>query len=199
MSVILAMKPVIRDSRCIQLISKAAVGTNALIIMLFVSHIICVLLALFVDSVTYILFKVWSTTANMNYMVLNARVPKLCQNQSFKCLIGDQTMLWVDLPFLNQCNHRIQMVTLHELFGNLCTQQKLESVCCADMCASLQILSSTSATVAQSSCFLDQVSGLAVFWKLALSSSDVETSIWFVLGFTSPDLTLLPLSSICTS
>lgn len=36
-------------------------------------------------------------------------------------------------------------------------------------------------------------------WKLALSSSDVQTLIWFLLGFTSPDLTLLPLSSICSS
>lgn len=66
MSVILAMKPVIRDSRYLQLISKAVVGTNAFIIMLFVTHIICILLALFVNSITYILFKVWSTAADMS-------------------------------------------------------------------------------------------------------------------------------------
>lgn len=75
-------------------------------------------------------------------------------------------MLLVDSRFLNQCNHRIQMVTLHELFGNLGTQQKLESVCCADVCGYLQLLSSTSTTVAQSSCFSDQVSGLAFFGTL---------------------------------
>lgn len=53
------------------------------------------------------------------------------------------------------------MVDLHELFGNLGTQQELESVYCADMCRSLQVLSSISATFAQSSCFSDQISGLA--------------------------------------
>lgn len=66
-------------------------------------------------------------------------------------------MLLVDLPCLNQCNHRIQTVDLHELFGNLDTQQELESVCCSDMCGSLQVVSSTSATFAQSSCFSDQI------------------------------------------
>lgn len=66
MSIIFSTQPVIRDFRYFQLISKAAVGTNGLIITLFVSNIICILLALFVNSISYILFEVYSTTAYMN-------------------------------------------------------------------------------------------------------------------------------------
>lgn len=54
MSDILVMNPVIRDSWYLQLISKAV---NAFIILLFESTI-CILLALFVNSITYILLKV---------------------------------------------------------------------------------------------------------------------------------------------
>jgi len=70
-------------------------------------------------------------------------------------------MLLVDLPCFSPCNHRIQMVILCELFGNLGTLQKLERVCYADMYGSLQALSSSTGTVAQNSCFSDQISGLA--------------------------------------
>lgn len=45
-------------------------------------------------------------------------------------------MLLVDLPCLNQCNHRIQMVDLHELFGNLGTQQDWK-VCVVLICVGL--------------------------------------------------------------
>lgn len=108
-------------------------------------------------------------------------------------------MLVVDLPCFNQCNHRIQMVTLCVLFGNLGTQQKLERVCYAGMCGALQALSSSTETVVQSSCFSDQISGLALFWKFALSSFDAEALTCSVLGIASPNLALLLPTSICTS
>ncbi|KAJ7406132.1 Tetraspanin-18 [Pitangus sulphuratus] len=48
-----------------------------------------------------------------------------------------------------KCNYRIQIMTLHVLFENLGIQQKLERVCYAGTCGSLQALSSTTETVAQ--------------------------------------------------
>lgn len=75
-------------------------------------------------------------------------------------------MLLIDLPCFNRHSQRIQMVSFHVLFGDLCAQTKLEGVHPAATCGSLRAVSSSTDKDTQGSQFSDQISGLAFFERL---------------------------------